>query len=260
MIACAAMPRLQDEIRGVELLVRGPGKEPSHMRCPRVGHIFILQVGSGPNCQIKDECLANLHASIELHKFSAYIDNHDRVHGTLVNGERVHGRTNLRSGDEVSCGGLVLQIKFIHPSLEGEKFVGDVESICPECKEPFKKMPTCNSLGHWETYAKIAERDRADLRLEVKTLKDEFQKVSVRIGEKCKACGRKDVRLECCALCFGLEEEEIEKEIVIEWDRLPKACPACGCEGDWWNRMSSDSYNIVCCGCGEVKDVLILTG
>lgn len=194
------MVRPQEEITEIRLRVRSPIAGVSHLKFLRAGHIFILNIGSGPNCMVRDECLANMHASIELHKFSAYVAAHDGSVGVILNGDRVHGRANLREGDEIKCGGLEMQISFGHPGIEG-KGERSGDSFCSFCREPWGRRPSCKDLTHWAAYTELVERDRANLRAQVEGLKKLEGELEVR-GDRCHRCGRKDVRLVCCQGCL----------------------------------------------------------
>ena len=149
--------RPPDEIIAIETTIQVPGGDPTKERFLRSGHIYVLQIGSGENCQVRNECLANLHASIEVHEQSAYITNHDRVAGTVVNGQRIHDRVKVRHGDEVKCGDVTLDISFVHPNLNG----ATVSPLSPEtnayhcngCGGEWELHPNeCTNRAHWDTY------------------------------------------------------------------------------------------------------------
>lgn len=168
--------RPPDEIISICATIKPPAYEAFEKKFTRVGHIYILQIGSGENCQIRNECLANLHASIEAQKLAAYITNYDRVRGTLVNGRRIHDRTTLRSGDEIRCGDMAIDITFEHPLLEGEApKEKSKDELCPACREPWTRRPTeCKSQPHWTAYVDHLERERTRLTKQVDELKERF--------------------------------------------------------------------------------------
>ncbi len=153
--------RPSDEIVLIHAVINSPMGGQTEMRIPRVGHVFILDIGSGENCKICHESLANFHASIELYQFSAYIINHDAVNGTLINGLRIHDRTKLRSGDELICGELTIDIVLENPNLDGKglKLKRKTE-YCIRCHEPWVQNPLrsgCLTYPHWEAYVNYLE-------------------------------------------------------------------------------------------------------
>lgn len=200
VIGSSKMVRPEEEITEIRLRVRSPMGPVSHLKFPRAGHIFILNIGSGPNCMVRDECLANMHASIELQKFSAYVAAHDSTAGVIVNGDRVHGKASLREGDEVRCGDLLMHVYFGHPGIEAKGKRSD-EEFCPTCRAPWGARPSCKEHSHWVAYTEIIERDRADLRVLLVPLEAMKKELDMR-GDRCRRCGRKDVRLIWCQGCL----------------------------------------------------------
>ncbi len=150
--------RPPDEIIAIETTIQIPGGDPSKKKFERTGHIYVLQIGSGENCQVRNECLANLHASIEVHEQSAYITNHDRVAGTVVNGQRIHDRVKVRHGDEIKCGDVMLDIGFLHPVVGGKTALPPSSETknayhCNGCGGEWALHPNkCTNRAHWDTY------------------------------------------------------------------------------------------------------------
>lgn len=203
--------RPPDEIVCIRAIVRVPTREPYSVEFPRVGHIFVLQVGSGENCMLRDECLANLHTSIELHKFDAFVTNYDRVMGTILNGRRLHDRTKLHTGDELRCGDMTLEISFGHPVLEGQETEPDPkDELCATCQEPWTRRPGgCAAQPHWAAYANFLESERASFRGKLEEAEKACEELRQRIVEKCASCNRKDSKLIYCQACTEVLNEKI---------------------------------------------------
>lgn len=207
VIGWRRMARPQEEITEIQLRVRSSLGEVSHLKFPRSGHIFILNVGSGPNCMVRDECLANSHASIELFEFSAFIVAHDATAGVILNGDRVHGKASLKDGDEIKCGGLQMQVQFGHPGMVGKLERAKEDDFCATCREPWARRPSsCKDLAHWSAYTEFIEMDRAHLQQRVEELSHLETQLQVR-GDRCHQCGRKDVRLVRCQTCLENSDE-----------------------------------------------------
>lgn len=203
--------RPPDEIVSIRGIVRVPTSEPYSVEFPRAGHIFVLQIGSGENCMLRDECLANLHASIELHKFAAYVTNYDRVMGTLLNGQRLHDRTKLHTGDELKCGEMTLEISFGHPVLEGQDIKQDPkDELCPTCRESWTRRPgNCAAQPHWAAYANFLESERASFRGKFEEAEKACEEMRQRVAEKCASCNRKDSKLIYCQACTEKMSEKL---------------------------------------------------
>jgi hypothetical protein len=218
--------RSPDEIVSIHVIVKPPAHEPFEKKFSRVGHIFILQIGSGENCQIRDACLANFHTSIEVQMLAAYVTNIDNVVGTLINGQRLHGRITLRDGDEIRCGDLVIDIKFGYPMLDGENSAGKPSGkCCPKCREFWERRPSsCTSRPHWITHvnhlnnergqlkgkAVKAERERVRLNDRIDEIEKECMRLNRILSEKCNGCGEIE-KLSYCKTCIENRDAAIER-------------------------------------------------
>ena len=208
--------RPPDEIVAIETIIQVPGSDPTKETFQRAGHIYVLQIGSGENCQVRNECLANLHASIEVHKQSAYITNYDRVMGTVVNGQRIHDRIKVRHGDEVKCGDVMLELGFLHPNIEGEKALPSDPKVkgpyqCNGCGIEWALHPKgCTNRAHWDSYTgklgeMIVEERRRGGEKDV-----EIEGLTVQIARLKKDVEDKEAEVEMMGETAAVAGEEIE--------------------------------------------------
>lgn len=205
-------PRPSDEIISIHAIVKPLTRETYEATLPRVGDVHILQIGSGENCEIRDECLAHFHASIEVQKFAVYITNHDSsAVGTFLNGVCVRGRATLRNGDEIRCGELIIDISFEHPVLDDEVLeeAPKKDDLCPKCREPWtRNPPPCTSQSHWSAYVHHLEKEKELLKESVVRIEKSRDELLARLSEPCSGCGG-DEGLTYCKLCIEKRDARI---------------------------------------------------
>ncbi len=81
----------------------------------------VTTIGSDPknHVVIKDEGVDAQHAEIRKEDDALYLSDLDSYQGTLVNGNKIKAKFQLRAGDAVSIGGVELLI--VEPQAAGEK-------------------------------------------------------------------------------------------------------------------------------------------
>ncbi len=70
-------------------------------------------VGRAPECAVSldDEFASNLHAKIYQAEGRYYVEDLGSTNGTYVNGRRIHYPTELRNGDRIKIGRMVLELR-----------------------------------------------------------------------------------------------------------------------------------------------------
>ena len=88
--------------------------EPRHERGRRFTLSNVLTVGRNAECDISlpdDSFMSGLHARIEIRPEGAWIVDLNSTNGSFVNGRRVETERQVRDGDRVQFGGVVLETK-----------------------------------------------------------------------------------------------------------------------------------------------------
>jgi pSer/pThr/pTyr-binding forkhead associated (FHA) protein len=102
----------------VKLVVVG-GKQEG-MEIPVQGPEFLI--GRGEECRLRPQStmVSRKHCAILLGKDSAVLMDFGSINGTLINGERVQDRTELKNGDRIKIGVLEFDVR-TSVSLVGKK-------------------------------------------------------------------------------------------------------------------------------------------
>ena len=88
--------------------------EPRHERGHRFTLSNVLTVGRNAECDISmpdDSFMSGLHARIEVRPEGAWIVDLNSTNGSFVNGRRVETERQVRGGDRVQFGGVVLEAR-----------------------------------------------------------------------------------------------------------------------------------------------------
>ena len=110
--------REREQVMELKLVVVG-GKQEG-MEIPVQGPAFLI--GRGEECRLRPQStlVSRKHCAIVLDKDSAVLVDYGSVNGTLVNGERVQERQELKNGDRIKIGMLELDVRTA-VSLVGKK-------------------------------------------------------------------------------------------------------------------------------------------
>ncbi len=104
----------------MELKLVVVGGKQEGMEIPVQGPAFLI--GRGEECRLRPQStlVSRKHCAIVLDKDSAVLVDYGSVNGTLVNGERVQERQELKNGDRIKIGMLELDVRTA-VSLVGKK-------------------------------------------------------------------------------------------------------------------------------------------
>jgi len=87
-----------------------------------LGRVFPLKggqvlIGRAPEVGVAllDGEVSRHHARIVLEEGQVHVEDLGSTNGTRVNGEQIHGRVELRTGDRLAVGGHVLKLVFLDP-------------------------------------------------------------------------------------------------------------------------------------------------
>jgi len=88
--------------------MNGPQQERP-MELP--GPVCVLGRGTGAAIRLDDESVSKLHACLTFDAGSYHLEDLDSSNGTFVNGKRIRERTELRSGDLLRLGAVILKLE-----------------------------------------------------------------------------------------------------------------------------------------------------
>jgi pSer/pThr/pTyr-binding forkhead associated (FHA) protein len=100
-------PRKQMNV--VLRVVVGPG---AGQDIPVPGPTFVI--GRAPDCDLRPNCpwISHHHCELIVRKGGLVVRNTDRRHDTFVNSERVETERRLKSGDRISIGWNLFDVRF----------------------------------------------------------------------------------------------------------------------------------------------------
>ena len=88
--------------------------EPREERGHRFTLADVLTIGRDADCDISmpdDQFMSGRHAKLEVRPDGAWLVDLNSTNGCLVNGRRIQGERQLRSGDRVQTGNTVLETR-----------------------------------------------------------------------------------------------------------------------------------------------------
>ena len=88
--------------------------EPREERGHRFTLADVLTIGRDADCDISmpdDQFMSGRHAKLEVRPDGAWLVDLNSTNGCLVNGRRIQGERQLRSGDRIQTGNTVLETR-----------------------------------------------------------------------------------------------------------------------------------------------------
>ncbi len=75
------------------------------------GPVCVLGRGTGAAIRLEDESVSKRHACLTFDAGSYHLEDLDSSNGTFVNGKRIRERTELRPGDLLRLGAVILKLE-----------------------------------------------------------------------------------------------------------------------------------------------------